>query len=159
MNSIAATINNPTPAHIALVTLRETGHCLVKERAAKLTARMTIYVGHENPEKTPHIQIGAFSEKALTKIQWQRLFTPKGMDYKQVWIGNDMPGADKGPTYWAKYCGDHDKNDKNTRLPTIVVGNIFTDEEHQAMVQASNMWGPVEFPYTPLNPYEVFYMR
>ncbi len=60
---------------------------------------------------------------AMTKIAVQRLFTPTGLNYKDVWCGNDQPGADKGPTYWQDYCS------KENLIVSEDVGTVLTEDD------------------------------
>lgn len=62
---------------------------------------------------------------AMTKIQVQRLFTPTGLNYKDVWVGNDQPSADKGPKYWDDYCS------KENLLVSEDIGEPLTEDDWQ----------------------------
>lgn len=70
------------------------------------------------------IQIGFFCEAGMSKLDIQRLFTPAGLKYKDVWVGNDWPSPAKGPLHWARYCA------KELALPTVNIGTRITDEEY-----------------------------
>ncbi len=76
-------------------------------------------------------QVWCFFEQGLTKLQIQRLFTPAGMPWKDVWVGNEWPGADKGPAYGEEYCGKEDEGE-NVKWDPIHTGEPSTDEEYKA---------------------------
>lgn len=76
------------------------------------------------------IQIGFFSEKPLTKLAIQRLFTPRGLEYKSVWVGGEWPGADKGPDHWKEYCGKLDEGEGNRAYPAVHTGDPISDADY-----------------------------
>lgn len=126
LQGAALTINNPTPAHRALVEVRRSGECLLKDRCEKKKIRVSCWIGVERAPSTntEHLQIGAFCEGGLTKLQWQRLFTPAGLPYTGVWCGPQMPSKEKGPSYWKEYTS------KDEALPTLIIGDEITDDEY-----------------------------
>lgn len=133
LQGAALTINNPTSAHKNVITMRRSGECVLLERIKKKKLRVSIWMGLEHAPSTgtEHIQIGAFCEGGLTKLQWQRLFAPKGTPYTDIWCGAAMPSAtEKPPSYWKEYTS------KEEALPTIIVGEEITDEEYKDWYEA-----------------------
>lgn len=123
----AVTINNPTAEHMVHV---QSDHGL-RAKIEKMGCKAWVVIGYESAPTTgtKHLQCAIFIEKGLTKLAIQRLFTPADHDYKAVWVGNDWPSFDKGPTHWKDYCS------KDQLLSEWKCKGGVTDEDYGVWLQ------------------------